>query len=96
MKIADMKLCLIFLSAILSVSECLKVYSRSISSTDLTKKVGLRYYNNQAKEEIDWKNGMTVCVRFKYEQLGTSLLENVLFSIGQSKSTLVSFVIRWN
>ena len=91
-----MKLCLILLSAILSVSESLKVYSRTISSADLTKKIGLRYHNNQAKEKINWNNGMTVCVRFKYEQLGTSFLENVLFSIGQSKSTLVSFVIRWN
>ena len=57
-----MKFCLILLSAILSVSESLKVYSRTISSADLTKKIGLRYHNNQAKEEINWENGMTICV----------------------------------
>ena len=91
-----MKLCLIFVLAVLSVSSSLKIYSRSISSADHSKNVGLRYQNDKSNEGISWKKGLTVCIRFKYEQLGTSKVENVLFSIGQSKSTLVSFIIRWD
>ena len=89
-----MKLGFIILLAILSLSSSLKVYSRSIPSTDLSKKVCLQYKNSKLNEGIYWKKGLTVCIRFKYEQLGTTMTENVLFSIGQSNSTLVSFITR--
>ena len=92
----DMKSCLILLLAVLSVSSSLKVYSRSILNNDHSKKVGLRYQNTEGKEDINWKNGITICIRFRYEQLGTAWSENVLFSIGQSKSSLISFIIRWH
>ena len=78
-KMAYMKLGFILLLAILSLSSSLKVYSRSIPSTDLSKKVGLQYKNSKLNEGIYWKKGLTVCIRFKYKQLGTRYHEGKCF-----------------
>ena len=93
-KMIDLKRVLLFLLAVFAESRSLQVYSRSILPDDQNQKVGLRYSNSQIGEGPILTNGITICVRFNYQRLGTG--DNVLFNIGKSKAISLSFNLRWN
>ena len=72
-----------------------KVYHRSNSNEYPGKNgVELAYQRQQSKEEKPtWKEGISICLRYKYEQLGKGY--NPLFHVGNSSSTSLIFYVMW-
>ena len=88
-----MILTIVSLIAILGNSKCLLVYHRSADAEDPSRRVGLKFDNSQNIQNIDWKNGISICMRYKFEHLGE--FGNPLFFIGKSNTIAITFLLQW-
>ena len=81
--------------ALSNTPSSVKVYHRSTSNEYPSKNgVELTYKSQQnKKEKPSWKNGISICLRYKYEQWGKGY--NVLFHIGNSSLAAITFYVSW-
>ena len=86
-------LTIVLLIAILGNSKCLLVYHRSADAEDPSRKVGLKFDNSQNIQNINWKNGISICIRYKFKHLGQ--IGNPLFFIGKSDTIALTFLMQW-
>ena len=81
--------------ALSNTSSSVKVYHRS-TSNEYPGKYGveLTHLSQQnIKHKPTWKNGISICLRYQFEQLGKGY--NALYHIGNSSSTSLTFYVMW-